>query len=509
MMLEIGLCLIREGFTMTAERLEKIFREILDILDIGIHIIKTNGDTVLYNSSMGKLERLVPANVIGKNLLEIFPSLNNETSTLLYVVNTGRPIVDQVQTYINFKGQKITTVNSTYPLKDGQKIIGAIEIAKDITKLKELSEKVAFLQSSSKENTKRKKEGHPFAKFTFDDIVGESKEIKKTISMAKKAAQTSSSILIYGETGTGKEMFAQSIHNASSRRNQPFIAQNCAAVPESLLEGILFGTVKGGFTGAIDRPGLFEEADGGTLFLDEINSMGANLQAKLLRVLQEGVIRRIGDTNIIPINARIIAAANENPIECTKNGTLRKDLFYRLAVVYIKIPPLRERKGDIYILTKYFIKNLNKTLGKNVIDVSHDVLKVFMEYEWLGNIRELENAIEGSMNMIVNESYIEIEHLPFYILEQCNQDGNYIYKDKNIENEDKLAKYIIPYNNQDAEDAYDIADSALDQVIDRIEKEIIVKTLDLYNGNITKTAEKLKIKRQTLQYKIKKYGLIL
>lgn len=492
---------------MAAERLEKIFREILDILDIGIHIINTDGNTLFYNSSMGKLERLVPDNVIGKNLLEIFPSLNNETSTLLYVVNTGRPIVDRVQTYINFKGQKITTVNSTYPLKEGEKIIGAIEIAEDITKLKELSEKVAFLQSLSKDNIKRKNEGHPFAKFTFDDIVGESEEIKKTISMAKKAAQTSSPILIYGETGTGKEMFAQSIHNASDRRNRPFIAQNCAAVPESLLEGILFGTVKGGFTGAIDRPGLFEEADGGTLFLDEINSMGVNLQAKLLRVLQEGAIRRVGDTKIMPINTRIIAAANENPIECTKNGTLRKDLFYRLAVVYIKIPPLRERRGDIHLLTKYFIENLNKTLGKDVIDVSRDVMKVFMEYEWLGNIRELENAVEGSMNMIVNESYIDIEHLPFYILEQYNQNGDYIYIDKNIENEGKLFKYIVLDNDQDPADANSIVDFSLDQVVDHIEKEIIIKTLNSYNGNITKTAEKLKIKRQTLQYKIKKYGI--
>ena len=508
-MLEVVLCLIKEGFKMAAERLERVFHEILDILDIGIHIIKTNGDTVFYNSSMGRLERLAPDNVIGKNLLEIFPSLDNETSTLLYVANTGKPIIDQVQTYINFKGQKITTVNSTYPLKEGGKIIGAIEIAKDITKLKELSEKVAFLQSSLKDNTKRKKEGHPFAKFTFEDIIGESEKIKKTISMAKKAAQTSSPILIYGETGTGKELFAQSIHNASGRRNQPFIAQNCAAVPESLLEGILFGTAKGGFTGAIDRPGLFEEADGGTLFLDEINSMGTNLQAKLLRVLQEGAVRRVGDTKIIPINTRIIAAANENPIECTKNGTLRKDLFYRLAVVYIKIPPLRERKEDIHILTKYFIENLNKTLGKDVIDVSRDVMKVFTGYEWLGNIRELENAIEGSMNMITNESHIDMEHLPSYILEQYNQNDDYIYIDKNIENEDKLFKYIVLDNDQDLADTNNIVDFSLDQVVNHIEKEIIVKTLNSYNGNITKTAEKLKIKRQTLQYKIKKYGLIV
>jgi len=352
---------------MAGKLLEDFFHEILDILDVGIHIVDANGNTVFYNTAMGRLERLDPANVIGKNLLEVFPSLNRETSTLLDVLNTGKTILDRVQTYFNFKGQEITAINTTCPLKKGKEIVGAMEIAKDITQLKELSEKMVFLQDSTKNKVSRDKECHPFTRFTFDDIIGESQEIKKAIFMAGKAAQTSSQVLIYGETGTGKELFAQSIHNASVRRKRPFIAQNCAALPESLLEGILFGTVKGSFTGAIDRPGLFEQADGGTLLLDEINSMGVDLQAKLLRALQEGVVRRVGDTDIRRVDTRIIATANEDPVESIKNGIIRKDLFYRLGVVYIKIPPLRERREDIPVLTKYFINRLNDKLGKKVM----------------------------------------------------------------------------------------------------------------------------------------------
>lgn len=475
---------------MEGHWLRNFFYEILETLDVGIHIIDEGGNTVFYNSAMGRLENLVPSNIIGKNLLDIFPSLTRETSTLIHVLNKGRPIIDRVQTYFNINGQEITTINSTYPLKKGNKVLGAMEIAKDITKLKQLSEKVIFLQDSTRKKVSREKL-HPFTRFTFKDIIGESRQIKKAIDMAKKASGTSSSILLVGETGTGKELFAQSIHNGSNRRYKPFIAQNCAALPESLLEGIIFGTVKGGFTGAVNRPGLFEQADGGTLFLDEINSMGINLQAKLLRVLQEGVVRRLGDTKEIPVDVRILATANEDPIVSIKKGVLRQDLFYRIGVVYIKIPPLRDRKEDILPLTKFFIDKFNHRLSKNVKDISEDVKKLFMSYNWPGNVRELENTIEGSMNMVSDERYIEIEHLPLYIAEQfdrTNSNNDAVIKPKND----------IPYENV----------NSLDIFLENLEKKIVLKTYNDTGGNITKTAQKLKIKRQTLQYKLKKYGII-
>ncbi|MDG2861025.1 sigma 54-interacting transcriptional regulator, partial [Vibrio parahaemolyticus] len=191
-----------------------------------------------------------------------------------------------------------------------------------------------------------------------------------------------------------------SIHYNGIRKDKTFIAQNCAAIPDSLLEGILFGTEKGGFTGAIEREGIFEQANGGTLLLDEINSMSLTLQAKLLRVLQEGYIRRVGGIKDIPIDVRIIATTNENPLESINKGTLRKDLYYRLNVININIPPLRERLDDIELLTYYFITKYNRILNKNINRVSNDVLSDFKKYHWPGNVRELENFIEGAINMV-------------------------------------------------------------------------------------------------------------
>ena len=188
-------------------------------------------------------------------------------------------------------------------------------------------------------------------------------------------------MLIYGETGTGKELFAQSIHSDSPRRYMPFIAQNCAALPESILESILFGTTKGSFTGAEDKPGLFEQADGGTILLDEINNMHISLQTKLLRVLQEGVIRRLGGVSDIPVDVRIIATTNEKPSELLKKGKLRHDLYYRISVINVEIPPLRERINDIDELIDFFIKKYNKKFAKNITGIEEEVINIFKKYK--------------------------------------------------------------------------------------------------------------------------------
>lgn len=326
-----------------------IMQNILHHADIGIHVIDNERRTVIYNEVMARLEGVDREQVVEKDILEIFPSLNEETSTLIKVLHTGQAILNSTQSYLNFKGQKITTINSTIPLYADEKIIGALEIANNITHIKNLSDQLIELQNelssakSYKKNFKSK-----IKRYNFDDIIGEDISISLAKRIAKKATNSSSSVLIYGETGTGKELFAQSIHYGGIRADKPFIAQNCAAIPETLLEGILFGTDKGGFTGAIEREGIFEQANGGTLMLDEINSMSLSLQAKLLRVLQEGYIRRVGGIKDIPIDVRIIATTNEEPTESLKKGILRKDLYYRLNVISIRIPLLTERKSDIY-----------------------------------------------------------------------------------------------------------------------------------------------------------------
>lgn len=461
-----------------------LLKIILNHMDDGVHVVDENGITVYYNQTMATLEGTEPKKVINKSLLEVFPFFCRETSTLLKVLKTGRPIYEQRQIYTNLKGVKITTINSTFPIRDKSEIIGAVEISKDVSNIEEMSGKIIDLQEKIY-HKKDKDYSTPSAKYTFSDIIGESDEIKEVISYAKKASMTPSSVLIFGETGTGKELFAQSIHNEGYRRTGSFIAQNCAALPESLLEGILFGTVKGGFTGAIDRPGLFEQADGGTLLLDEINSMGMGLQAKLLRVLQEGYVRRIGDLKEIKVDVRIIATTNIDPLEAVEKGFLREDLFYRLNVVSLRIPPLRERKKDIIILTDYFINMYNSLFNKKVRGITSNVNRIFMTYNWPGNVRELQNVIESAMNVVKENDYIDTSNISPYLINNTSKSQTNILKEiSNFENVFSLVN-----------------------TMESIESSIIAKALQECDGNVSQAAERLDITRQGLQYKIKKYGL--
>jgi len=461
---------------------KSIIDTILKNIDIGINVVDGTGKTIIYNQAMADLEGLDVNEVMGKSILDIFPSLTPETSTLLTVIKTGKPIYNRYQTYLNNKGKQINTINSTIPIRIGSDKHGALEIAKNITKEKELSEKLVYLQQelASKDIEDKNLKG-----YTFRSLIGEDEKFLYSIEIARKAAMSSSTVLIFGETGTGKELFAQSIHNESSRKHKPFIAQNCAALPESLLEGILFGTVKGSFTGAINRPGLFEQANGGTLLLDEINSMGQQLQAKLLRVLQEGFVRRVGGLSDIPIDVRILATTNEDPVKIMNKGILRKDLYYRLNVISINIPSLRERKSDIPLLTDNFIKKHNSILQKDVWYISNEVKEAFMHYDWPGNVRELENVIESAINMINKGHVIKPEHISTDMHE-------ILFKSQSN-------KYNLHIDEK----------QPLDKILEEVEKSLILEALQNCGNNISKSSEKLGIKRQTLQHKMKKYEIKL
>ncbi len=458
-----------------------LLQNILQYADVGIHVIDKNRETIVYNEEMAQLEGLNRKNVLNKDLLKVFPSLDETSSTLVKVLETGEPVSNNTQTYLNYKGKSITTINTTIPLKNKNKTIGALEIAKNITHIKKLSDQLMELQSELNDGHNSKNKG--IKHYKFKDIIGNNKNLKKAIEIGRKASKTSSSVLIYGETGSGKELFAQSIHYEGVRRNNSFIAQNCAAIPDTLLEGILFGTEEGGFTGAVSRPGIFEQANGGTLLLDEINSMPLTLQTKILRVLQEGYIRRVGGVKDIPVDVKIIATTNEEPLHSIKQGKLRKDLFYRLNVVYIKIPSLRERRDDIPILCEHFIEKYNNKLFKDVWMISDDVLNVFNKYYWAGNVRELENAIESSMNYISDDEHVlKREHFI-----SCTR----IFEDN---------KFLNTYYERDLS-------QPLPNLLGNIEKKVIIHSLEDNDNNITRAAKELGIKRQTLQHKIKKYNL--
>jgi arginine utilization regulatory protein len=300
---------------------------------------------------------------------------------------------------------------------------------------------------------------------------------------ARRAARTTSPVLVYGETGTGKELFVQSIHHASARGEKPFIAQNCAALPASLLESLLFGTTKGSFTGAEDRPGLFELADGGTLFLDELNSMPLDLQAKLLRVLQDGQIRRIGSRQSTMVDVRVIAAVNEPPQSLVERGQMRSDLYYRINVVSFELPPLRQRREDIALLVEHFLEVFNRRFGMNVKGISPDVEQLFAAYDWPGNVRELEHVVEAAMNMVDGE-VIEREHLPQHLLERY---GSSLMADQ---------------CNAGPAREWSAGERPMPEMVRELEEQLITDALAKTQGNVLRAAKLLGIPRQTLQYKL-------
>jgi len=457
-------------------------QNILHSIEEGVHIVDNDGRSMFYNEAMEHIEGLVAEEVLGKHLLEVFPNWDPSNSTLLTALSTGRTIDQQKQSYLNLKGKRISTVNTTFPIFQGSKIIGAVEIAKNFTDVNNLSEQIMDLQQKLIDPQKSQ-ETKP-RKYTFDMLIGRHPMYVNAIRIARKAAETDSSVLIEGETGTGKELFAQSIHNECARKEKPFIAINCAAMPDTLLESILFGTSKGSFTGAIDRPGLFEQAHGGTLFLDEINSMSLPLQAKILRVLQENYVRRVGGLKDLMVDVRIIAASNESLQDMMKAGEFRKDLFYRLNVINVKIPALRERKEDIPLLTEFFIRHFNLKLGKDVWMLSLELQEAFRNFNWIGNIRELQNVIESAMNMISDEHVVGKEHLPPHV--------------------DLLQSRMIQSDYPAVKTNFG---GDLHSYLEEVERSLLVEFLDKSGSNISQAAKMLGISRQNLQYKMKRYGL--
>ena len=463
---------------MKKEHYEKIIEELIKLIDEGVYIVDKQCIGRFYNDIMASMEKVNMDDVLGKRYQDAFPDVRTNDSTMMKALFNGEATVKQQQSYKNFYGKEVTTVNSTVPVIIDGETVAAIEVAKDITDIRRMSDTLLELQKSDKSSARPKNSA--IKRYTFDDIYGKNEEFEVALHRAKKAAENDAAVFIYGETGTGKELFAQSIHTCGKRKDKPFLAQNCAAIPESLLEGILFGTAKGSFTGAVDREGMFEQANGGTLLLDEISAMPYDLQSKLLRVLQEDYIRRVGGMKDIPINVRIIATVNEPPEELIARGSLRKDLFYRLNVVNIKIPALRERLDDIPILAEKFLEKYNKRFGKEIWMMSDGAVKKLSHYDYPGNVRELENIIEQAVSMAENE---------------------HVLTEKILAMPGSFRKSKVPMAEYEK-------NIPLDKYINEIEAKIIRDTLMDTGGNISRAAEHMQIKRQTLQHKMRKYNIM-
>ena len=390
---------------------DKAMPAVLDLVSDGIQIVDKNGMLIYCNRKSAIVDDINIEESLGKYILDIYPSLSKDSSTILKVLKTGYSIIDKEQSYHNYKGKNVSTLNTTLPIVVDGKLLGAVEISRNITDIKELSEKYVDLKTKVYGEKGKGTVNIDMSKYTFEDILTVNDEFEKIKSIARRASKLEIPVLVSGETGTGKELLVQSIHSASERRNKPFIAQNCAALPSGLLEGILFGSTKGGFTGAADRAGLFELADGGTLFLDELNSMPLELQGKLLRVLADGVIRRIGDIRSRKVDVRVIAATNIDPVLAMDSNLLRTDLYFRLSTLSLKIPPLRERPEDIPVLVKFFIAKYNEKTYRNVKSVSRETQEILNSYKWPGNVRELEHIIERAVSLS-EDSCIDTDLLP-------------------------------------------------------------------------------------------------
>ena len=426
-----------------------------------------------------------------KNLFEMYPSLGKNNSSIAKTMSTGATVFNDAQEFADINGRVYVTQNLTIPIfREGQ-VVGVVELTKDLTTVGDIQGKSDYLKSIKVEG-----KFHPNResndKISFDDILTINDRMLDAIEKAKVFALNNNPVLIYGETGTGKEMFAQAMINYAASPKQKTIIQNCAAVPENLIESILFGTTKGSYTGAENKKGLFEEADGGIFFLDELNALPYHVQGKLLRVVQEGTFRPIGANREKKVNVKIVAAMNVDPMEAIDKMVLRKDLFYRLSGNMIYLPPLRERKDDIEYLIDNYIDYFNDVYGKNVKGISEELRSFFLEYEWEGNVRELKHVIESMISM-TKVDILQFSELPVYLHGKMNGSGKTF--DSAADSEDSIVTEL-------KNGGYDLR-----SVVEQVERDLILKVLSKTKGNKTKAGEILGIPRQTLKYKMSKLGL--
>jgi PAS domain S-box-containing protein len=433
-----------------------------------ISVADEKGNNIIVNPAYTRITGMPRDAVIGKHATV---DIAEGESMHMKVLQTGKPVKNVRMKVGPAKKEVIVNVAPIYI--EGM-IRGSVGVIHDISEIITLTEELAHARKIIRQLK---------ARYTWEDIIGIGPAISLAKEQARRAAETPATVLLRGESGTGKELFAHAIHNASSRKKGQFVRINCAALAQDLLESELFGYEEGAFTGAVKggRIGLFEEASRGTIFMDEIGEIGPSLQKKLLRVLQEREITRVGSTIAIPIDVRVIAATNANLEQKVKDGSFREDLYYRLNVIPILIPPLREIKDDIPHIVEHLIFKLNQSYGREVLRMSGDALSRLTQYHWPGNVRELESVIARAMiNMKPIEKVIDIHHLP---LLECEQISDAVFS---------LAQGSV---------------RTLDQAVAEAEKAAIVRALREAGGNRQKAANLLNTALRNLYYKIKKYNI--
>lgn len=434
------------------------FREtLMESISEGILAIDMNQKVFHINNAANLLLGTNQEKVVGKNIQDI---INTQSDEWKPIINGKIFVTDlEIDAITQFKKMRLTVTSR--PIQgDGVQCEGVVMVLNEITRARRLAQRMSGA----------------VAKRTFDDLIGEDISFRAILRLAKTAANSESTVLLLGESGTGKDILAQAIHNSSNRKKGPFVAINCGAIPRDLIGSELFGYTEGAFTGAKKggSPGKFELAEGGTIFLDEIGDMPAELQSNLLRVIEDKSIRRIGGTSIIPVNVRIIAATNRDLEKAIKQGSFRADLYYRLNVITIRMVPLRKRQKDIEILLLHFLEQLGKQMGKDIIGVDDRVLKLVKTYSWPGNIRELQNAVERALHLADGPVL-----LPEYLPEEITQ----VLGKSSFQSENELS------------------------AVEDYEKQVILRLLEENKGNLTRVAARLNIARTTLYRRMDKYGL--
>ena len=456
--------------------LTKYAEQILNIYNYfdGAIVADRRGIIEYYYNSRKDINTLNSKEILGRSLFEIYPGVDEKNSTMMEVVRTGKPLINSVQKLVNYKGESYEGIFSTFPVWDQNRIIGAVEI------FLYMQNRDAHLNIFAINSEMMKAEQSKMMRNIIS--VSESMELfKRRIS---KASMTDSNVLLFGETGTGKELAAQAIHDMSRRGNLRFISQNCSAIPENLLESELFGYVEGAFTGAAKggKMGFFEMAHKGTIFLDEIGDISPKLQSRLLRVLQEKEIIRLGNDTVIPIDVRVISATNKNLKEAVASGEFRQDLLYRLDVLELNLPPLRKRGADISLLLNHYIEFEHERTGCRLKYLNDRALRLLENYPWPGNIREMRNFCERLC----------------ILCQKDTADTDDIYRAlPDIASPTLLQTEKQPEKSPTVSEEFPAYD----------EKAEILKALALFRNNRSRTAEYLNMHPSTLWRKMKKYGI--
>ncbi len=452
---------------------EALLKAIINSTHDAITVVNEKGAGIMINPAYTRLTGLTEKDVLGKPATV---DIAEGDSIHIKVLQTRKPIISVP---MKVGPSKKEVLVSCAPIIVNETLKGSVGVIHDVSEIHRLSEELERAKQLIR---------YLEAKYTFEDIIGNSLALRQAIDLAKRAASTPATVLLRGESGTGKELFAHAIHHESNRAKGKFVRVNCAAIPESLLESELFGYVEGAFTGASrgGKQGYFQEADGGTLFLDEIAELSTHIQAKLLRILQEKEVLPIGATKPIPVDVRILTATNANLEYLVKQGILRQELYYRLNVIPIVIPTLRERKEDIPLLAQHIIRKFNQEYGRNVSNISQSCLKILEKYQWPGNVRELENILGRAMiNLKNSDMEIHPQHLPPLEVLQNPSERNSPLPLSNFESN------ALSYR----------------QLREQWERELFKVVLTETKGNKTAAAQKLQISIRTFYNKLEKLGL--